>query len=463
MKNFFFPTLLLFSATVLSQVTLEQDLNPGAGYGNPYSFTSFNDNIYFFANNGIETGLMEYNGTDPATMIQPTNLDYYPNYLIVYHDKLYFAVDDGTVGSELWSFDGTTTEMVADLYVDGSKPGFFAVYDDLLYFAARDEAHGREIFSYDGETTPVAVTDISPTDSDPKHLTVFDDKLYFTAWSTTSGYELWSYDGISPTLVVDIAPGSESSYPFNLFLFNDKLYFVADDNTNGIELWSYDGSEAEMVEDIYPGSGSSGPGSLAIYNDEIHFSCYDGEEWNFRKFDGSSPSEVIASGFPLGSNSCVYQDTLFFGVLDLTTFDEELWYYSGEGTPELYAEIEPGDLGSNPAELTVVNNVMYFSANDGSLGAELWSLRIENGSIDDVSIPENEQDIQLSVYPNPGSTHISIQTNQNVEWIELYTALGNKVNTYSGKTMNIAELARGQYFLRIMTDKGLVSKIITLN
>src|SRR4030095_3682712 len=41
-------------------------------------------------------------------------------------------------------------------------------------------------------------------------------------------------------------------------------------------------------------------------------------------------------------------------------------------TPQLLADINIGSGSSSPESLTVVNNVAYFAANDGTHGPELW-------------------------------------------------------------------------------------------
>lgn len=53
------------------------------------------------------------------------------------------------------------------------------------------------------------------------------------------------------------------------------------------------------------------------------------------------------------------------------------------GLPTMVADLWPGVEGANPSEITEFQGALYFRANDGSSGAELW--RYKNGSIEQVA------------------------------------------------------------------------------
>src|SRR5262249_42304695 len=84
---------------------------------------------------------------------------------------------------------------------------------------------------------------------------VVDGTLYFRADDGVHGEELWRSDGTAAgtTLVKDIDPGSDSSFPNNLIDFEGKLMFAAIDGTVAIvqngngELYVSDGTAAGTV------------------------------------------------------------------------------------------------------------------------------------------------------------------------------------------------------------------------
>ncbi len=71
------------------------------------------------------------------------------------------------------------------------------------------------------------------------------------------------------------------------------------------------------------------------------------------------------------TNLSVMNNVLYFRADDGTN-GVELWKYDGTNTPSMVADINAGSGDSSPLYLTVMNNVLYFQADDGSHGIELW-------------------------------------------------------------------------------------------
>jgi len=282
---------------------------------------------------------------------------------------------------------------------------FLTVFNLNLYFFADDGVTGRELWVYDGVAQPANVADINPGSSGSysSGMTVFNSKLYFNAYEPTNGNELWAYDGESqPANVADINPGSSGSFPSNFMVFNSKLYFSADDGINGRELWAYDGINLPtMVVDMNP-DGNSNPGSLAVFESKLYFSADNGtngqELW---VYDGNNPPAMIANintqpvipdylPIPIydprdldssPSGFTIFNSKLYFSANDGTN-GQELWGYDGNNPPVMIANINPqptaqDDYGedsgfSSPTGFTVFNSKLYFSAHDGTNGHELW-------------------------------------------------------------------------------------------
>ena len=269
-------------------------------------------------------------------------------------------------------------------YLLGSNPSNLAQFSDRLYFAANDGETGRELWVSDGTAAGTQlVADINqstndygdyPVGSNPDNFVEFKERLYFTADDGVTGVEPWVTDGTAEGTqqLKDISP-NDGNYVFEISSFandftvlGDRLYFTADDGSTGSELWITDGTSkgTQLLKDINPG-------------------ITDGYFYPYAPSpDRSNPDELIAVG-----------DRLFF-VADDGETGRELWTTDGtsEGTQlvkDIYAGSEEVDylysragksravenpipFSSYPNYLTEFNGQIYFSADDGVNGSELW-------------------------------------------------------------------------------------------
>lgn len=205
-----------------------------------------------------------------------------------------------------------------------------------LFFVGEDASGDVELWVSDG--TPGGtrrVRDINTTGSSaPGFLTKLGSSVLFSA----NGSQLWRSDGSEAgTRLVKNINASGNAYPIGLTNLNGTLLFSADDGMHGRELWVSDGTPdgTVMVKDINPGRSSSVPDSIRQVRDD---------GWAL----------FAASGGPDGV---------------------ELW--QTDGTQERTQQVQDIALGapsSNPVSFVGAGSKVYFIADDGHTGPELWSL-----------------------------------------------------------------------------------------
>ena len=187
-----------------------------------------------------------------------------------------------------------------------------------------------------------------------------------------------------PYLVDDIYPGIGGSEPYYLTAVGNTLFFVAIDETHGDELWRSDGTEAgtEMVKDIFPGKFNSHPEYLTNLNGTLFFRASDGihgeELW---RSDGTEAGTVMVKDIFPGSGGStgvygldwvVFDGKIFFIAND-GVHGDELWVSDGtEAGTELVKDVYPGVNGSQMIFMTATTDALYFGARDETHGTELW-------------------------------------------------------------------------------------------
>ncbi len=286
----------------------------------------------------------------------------------------------------------------------------------------------------------VLVKDIYPGISDygyaygsfPDNFTEFNNQLYFSADDGENGRELWVSDGTTEgtQLVKDINPGSNdygnanNSFPRDLTEFNDQLYFTAQGGDERSGLWVSDGTTegTHLVKDIYPGSIAFYSDSLTEFNDQLYFAAAGDAETGDELWvsDGTTEGTHLVKDIYPGSNNdgnanssspgdfTEFNDQLYFTAQDGEN-GYELWVSDGttEGT-QLVKDIYSGisDYGyannSSPLYFTKLNDQLYFSASDGDNGRELW---VSDGTtegtqlVKDIYSGSNDYGNAFSSYP----------------------------------------------------------------
>jgi hypothetical protein len=72
--------------------------------------------------------------------------------------------------------------------------------------------------------------------------------------------------------------------------------------------------------------------------------------------------------------------------------------------------------------------------------------------------------VDFSIYPNPTSEKITIHLNNEYQLkkVNLYNALGQLVKTENNNIISIEKMAKGNYFLEVVTNKGKTTKTIVI-
>ncbi len=369
-------------------------------------------------------------GTTLIKDINPGAVSSTPGSMVVLKGYLYFSAATANEGRELWRSDGTLagTTLVKDIVsgpASSNSIDSFNLFSNgtFLLFAAEATGAGVELWKSDGSAAgTVLLKDINLAgggldSSNPREFSVLNSTILFLANDGVHGEELWKTDGTSggTVLVKDINPGIASSTGFEIIpglmyplftgfhVFNNHAFFNAYDGTSTGEIWTTDGTAGNttLLKNIIQGTSFSNIFIIDAINltSSFIFPVSDGmsrsELW---QSDGTPAGTVLFKAFtPTGTNNTVpfiflpyninfingtytqplFQGNKFFFGASTAAAGYELWVSDGtSGGTSMVKDIRPGtgdgiDISNNLSYL-YTSSALYFAANNGITGNELW-------------------------------------------------------------------------------------------
>jgi len=320
---------------------------------------------------------------------------------------LFFTACDGVHGWELWRTDGTAsgTYMVRDIdprplrgdathdgCSDGqsTRPRQLRAVNGRLCFFVDDQFQSQQLWTSDGtpegtvmlkEVVPPPSFPVPPSGFAPVNtVTTLGGTLFFAAG------KLWKSDGSSE----GTAPFSPASGSFSFLTPGRSLLFFA--GPGG--LWKSDGTSSgtSLVKEISFATSirfNNRLSDLETVGDRIFFTAFIP---GLNKFELWTSEGTPDGTYPLGigpepagsepASLIAANGRLYFTALD-RDHGRQLWRSDGSlaGTSRLTAFTTGVAPGSDPRfpgdDMASTGRLLFFPADDGVHGRELWALRID--------------------------------------------------------------------------------------
>jgi len=392
-----------------------KDIVHGPGGSGPHNLTVFRDWLFFTCDDGVHgEELWISDGTDEGTRlaadIHPLrfNPPSRPAQLTASADRLFFTVSDREHGEELWVSDGTRggTAIVRDVAPGqaDSAPRDLCAFDDGLLFFADDGVHGREIWCSDGTGAgTIMVSDITegPASTACVRLEAQGRAARFEVLQADGVTSLWETDGTTAgTRCLLPAKAPKESHEVDRRLaaptgnarIGDIGFFVRHTLSEGSELWrtGESGSGTQIVRDLYPGPAGSSPSHLCAAGKRLYFAAEHPVEGRVLWCTDGTSSGTDCVRLGTGSGGAFFVPVIEAVALSETLVLSSLPVVDPESQPEnaelRFLPIDPtaahggdalfnvrvGPAGSWPRQLTRVGQRVFFTADDGVHGEELW-------------------------------------------------------------------------------------------
>lgn len=448
-------------------ISLLKDIKPGPLSSGARYFTRVGNKLVFLADDGIHNNELWITdgtpaGTELLVDLKPGTQDG-ASWIFPAGNNALFAADDGT-GTDLWYTDGT--EINTTKLFDTEDVSWIGTLNGEEYFMA---VHKIYKVSVDGTQATLVKDLTSPfiTQYGFRGIfksTVVNGKLLFnkniqgTDPSVNFGLEHWVTDGTAggTHILKDINPGSGIGLNMHsTVVLNGKNFFAANNGTAGVELWTTDGTETgtQQLLDINPGPANSRPRPFFALNNKVYFFADDGSHgYELWTSDGTvNGTTRITDKFE--ANTTFLSPTVFNGACVFISNDDvngwRLWKSDGtaDGTALLKSfpasvttTVDPGSVFD---EFTEVNGKLYFTANDGIHGSELWTT---DGT------PEGTKILELTPGPN-GTNPINIQNVNGIIYFIAPTGLWRTAGNVE-TSENFIAMGVGSY--KIIGDKVYV-------
>ncbi|WP_224363616.1 ELWxxDGT repeat protein [Hyalangium versicolor] len=390
------------------RTVLVKDLLVGLAHASPTNMFAYQDRLYFSAEDGLHgSELWTSDGTEAGTFmlkdVLPGPEGSRPYSFWSTGKPLYFATTLTPNLPWFWMSDGTTAGTLPALDDDAISQSLqlnqgLRVGEQRWILEKAEPSTGLEPYVSDGtKEGTVLLADISPgaVSSRPASFASEGGPIYFVANDARWGHAFWRTDGTpGGTVSIDDSigyPRNKYLAPEQLAVLNGSLYFVAWDERDHGAIWRTDGtvSSTFLVKDLVPTLGGSGVFSPFSRNNGLLFfigNSVNAEgllRRNLWRTDGTE-----AGTFPVTdirrysllsmSNLLEREGLMLLIVEDFDTRERILWQSDGTvaGTyPVPLSVLPPGSKLALPS-LARLGDELYFSANDGVHGFELWKAPI---------------------------------------------------------------------------------------
>ena len=375
-------------------------------------------------------------------------------------DTLFFSAYDGS-DYHLWAHDTSnhSTWKVIESNSNsavgaGQGADLLLIHGDVFYFAG-DLGNGMELLAYNTSNGSVwEVVDIASgsagsylesihkwehrTGPTLKSPILNDEVFFFYAGTSYSNRELWAYNISNSTAWEAYAINTQVYYSGNVQYIahtEDVIYISGECTTNcnptsvGNELWAYNATNQSgwLVADIatqthttwahsHPGEYMPDGHEPLMIEDTFYFDAYvqgygrelwahntsNGTTWQVANLRYSGTGDSNPGYY---TNGFTHEGRLYFDADDGVK-GRELWVYdpSNASTWRL-TDINPNSGSSIRGFIGIFGDIFYFDADDGTHGRELWAYDPSNESswlVEDINTVYNYPSLTQPSFPADG-------------------------------------------------------------
>lgn len=293
----------------------------------------------------------------------------------------------------------------------------------------------------------------------------------------TTFNDLWEYDSVTEEWTQLSNCPCEGRYHPAFIQLDDKIYMGMGNNTENLnDWWEYDiPTDTWTQKDDLPGAtrhhpfyfgidgiayvgfghGDNSNGQLSIYKDFYMFDPATDEWTQLNDF----PGEARVAGTQFDHNGKGY--VLSGDGDDHSHMEEgEFWEYDPLTDSWTQLTSHPGPSSRWAPGSFVVDNYVYLMCglSSATLESDMMRFPLEGA----VGVTANILE-QLSVYPNPANTTLTINADLNTfDEIRILNTYGQAVRQVFTNRLNVSDLAPGLYYLQFLSGEQIVTEKVVI-
>jgi ELWxxDGT repeat protein len=341
----------------------------------PKNFIEYKNKLFFCASTAkYGEELFVSDGTKENTGlfmdINKGDLSSSPDRFIVINEILYFIANR----NELWKTDGSDLGTVKIKEFDGNYTKLIN-FNNTLYLSTYSDAHVSMLWKSDGtEQGTTAIKELYVV-SNANQIIIRGNEMFFVATDKKNESQFWKSDGTEKgtVLVNEMAVELNEIEYIRMVDYGNAIYLLVKYN-NSVKLWKSDGTNAGTIQvktlnlnmGVY-----SGMGDLFVFNNLFYFIVNDNNGEALWKSDGT---ELGTNYFYKISTDLKNSTTGFYNLNNTLLFmaSKRLWKLNSSGNGIELLKVFPGLDANTFRELTEYKEKVYFKADDGVRGCEIW-------------------------------------------------------------------------------------------
>lgn len=179
---------------------------------------------------------------------------------------------------------------------------------------------------------------------------------------------------------------------------------------------------------------------------------------------GNFFSGILSSALRLPNGNTLVCEGASGHFFELDSNENIVWDYylpMNNLTGDIVTQGEPRPTNGNSTfrALKYSKNYVGFIDKDLTPGNPIET-NFNNDVCESLSV-NNEELLDLNIYPNPTDKYLNIETSQSVDKVEIYNLLGKRVGLFkSTNSIDISDIKRGIFILKLYSNNNITSRKI---